>query len=191
MALAPYNPYMGQSVAVKELLRAQVAHFQRTAAENSVADADGILDGTALTAEPQNIKTFTKQPSCAKNLTVVGTAANMVGDVVITGTDINGATITETFALNGTSAQTGDKAFKTVTNIALPALTTEGDTVDVGWGVKLGLPVCLAQNTVIMAYRDTSTADTGTVAVDAADVSKNTYIAGAQAKTLDVWFLIN
>ena len=49
MALAPYNPYMGQSVAVKELLRAQVAHFQRTAAENSVADADGILDGTALT----------------------------------------------------------------------------------------------------------------------------------------------
>ena len=191
MALAPYNPYMGQSVAVKELLRAQVAHFQRTAAENSVADADGILDGTALTAAAQNIKTFTKQPSCAKNLTVVGGAANMVGDVVITGTDINGATITETFALNGTSAQTGDKAFKTVTNIALPVLTTAGDTVDVGWGVKLGLPVCLAQNTVLVAYRDTSTADTGTVAVDAADVSENTYIAAAQAKTLDVWFLIN
>ena len=115
----------------------------------------------------------------------------MVGNVVITGTDINGATITETFALNGTSAQTGDKAFKTVTNIALPVLTTAGDTVDVGWGVKLGLPVCLAQNTVIVAYRDTSTADTGTVAVDAADVSENTYIAAAQAKTLDVWFLIN
>ena len=191
MALAPYNPYMGQSVAVKELLRAQVAHFKRTALENCAADADGILDGTALTDAVQNIKVFLHQPSCAKNLTVVGGAANMVGNVVITGTNINGEVITETFTLNGTSAQTGSKAFKTVTNIALPVLTTAGDTVDVGWGVKLGLPVCLAQDTVIKAYRDTSTADSGTVAVNATAVESNTYIAGAQAKTLDVWFLIN
>jgi len=191
MALTPYNPYMGQSVAVKELLRAQVAHFKRTAAENSVADADGILDGAELTDKAQNIKTFLAQPSCAKNITVTGGAANMTGTVTVTGTNIDGVTITEDFTLSGTSAQTGDKAFKTVTNIALPVLTTAGDTVDVGWGVKLGLPVCLAHNTVIVAYRDTSTADTGTVAVDAADVSKNTYIAEAQAKTLDVWFLIN
>ena len=191
MALTPYNPYMGQSVAVKELLRAQVAHFKRTAAENSVADADGILDGTALTAEAQNIKTFAKQPSCAKNLTVTGGAANMTGTVTVTGTNIDGATITEAFTLSGTDAQTGNKAFKTVTNIALPALTTAGDTVDVGWGVKLGLPVCLAQDTVIKAYRDTSTADSGTVAVSATAVENNTYTAGAQGKTLDVWFLIN
>lgn len=191
MALAPYNPYMGQSVAVKELLRAQVAHFKRTAAENCAADTDGILDGTALTDAVQNIKTFLAQPSCAKNLTVVGTADNMAGDVVVTGTNINGDAITETFALSGKVSQVGDKAFKTVTNIALPALTTAGDTVDVGWGVKLGLPVCLAQNTVIKAYRDTSTADSGTVAVSATDVESNTYTAGAQAKILDVWFLIN
>lgn len=191
MGLAPYNPYMGQSVAVKELLRSQIGHFKRTALENCAADTDGILDGTALTDKVQNIKTFLAQPSCAKNITVVGGAANMVGEVVVTGTNINGAAIAETFTLDGTSAQTGSKAFKTITNIALPVLTTAGDTVDVGWGVKLGLPVCLAQNTVIKAYRDTSTADSGTVAVSATAVESNTYIAGAQAKILDVWFLIN
>lgn len=191
MALAPYNPYMGQKVAVKELLRSQIAHFKRTAAENSAADTDGILDGTALTDAAQNIATFLAQPSCAKNITVAGMAANMVGTVTVTGTNINGETITEAFTLSGTASQVGNKAFKTVTNVALPALTTAGDTVDVGWGVKLGLPVCLAQNTVIKAYRDTSTADSGTVAVDASAVESNTYIAGAQAKTLDVWFLIN
>ena len=40
----------------------------------------GIIN-SALTAEAQNIKTFTKQPSCAKNFsTVVGGALNMVGE---------------------------------------------------------------------------------------------------------------
>jgi hypothetical protein len=185
-----YNPYMGQTIANYSLKRSFIGHFKATAAENSAADDDGILDGKALTSAVQTVTTFLAQPSCAKNLTVTGKAENMAGNVVITGKNIMDETITETFALNGTSAVVGSKAFKTVTSISIPVLTTAGDTVDIGWGVKLGMPIKLLQNTVIKALRDTSTADSGTVAVSATAYEDNTYTAGAQTKTLDVWFII-
>lgn len=191
MGLRYYNPYMGQTIAVNSLKRGFIGHFERTALENSAADTDGILDGTALLTDAQTISVFLKQPTCAKNITVAGMAINMVGDVVVTGTNINGKTIVETFTLNGIASIVGNSAFASITKIDFPALTTAGDTVDIGWGVKLGLPVALKQNTVIKAFRDVSTADSGTVAVSATAVESNTYIVGATAKSLDVWFIIN
>ena len=50
MALTPYNPLHGAERSGQRVAPLSNRHFfKRTAAENSVADADGILDGTALT----------------------------------------------------------------------------------------------------------------------------------------------
>lgn len=191
MSRASFIPAADATIVSGDLTQSFIGHFRRTAAQNCAADADGILDGTELTDDAQTITTFLEQPTCAKNITVKGTAANMAGTVTVNGRDINGNDISEDFTLSGTSSLTGNKAFASVSSIILPAKTTAGDTVDVGWGVKLGLPVCLAQNTVIKALRDTSTADTGTVAVSESAVESNTYAAGATAKSLDIWLLIN
>lgn len=191
MGLTPYRPSSEQKLIIDDFTRCQVGHFARTALENCAADTDGILDGGALIATAKTFTTFLAQPSCAKNITVAGMAVNMAGTVTVNGTNIYGEAISEDFALSGTDSIVGSKAFKTVTSVVAPALTTAGDTIDVGWGVKLGLPCCLAYNTILKALRDTGTSDSGTLAVSAAAVESNTYIAGAQAKILDLWIAIN
>ena len=96
--------------------------------------------------------------------------------MVITGTNYLGAAITETIALNGATAADGAKAFKTVTNIVLPAKTNEsGDTVSVGWSDVLGLPYYLTHNTVQSAFLANVKEGTApTVVVDADEIEKNT-----------------
>ena len=190
MNMASFLPSDDMTIVSGNLSRAFVGHFKRSAAENCAADADGILDGETLTAAAKTVKTFLAQPSCAKNITVVGGAAGMAGTVTVSGKNIDGDDISEEFTLSGTSAQTGNKAFASITSIALPARTAAGDTVDVGWGTKLGLPVAMSQNLIIKSLRDTSTSDSGTfTAADA--VESCTYVAGAQGKTLDLWLILN
>ncbi|MFZ5816296.1 MAG: hypothetical protein ACOY93_13530 [Bacillota bacterium] len=147
----PHNHKMGQTVQTDVggvvCDRGFIAHYQVTAA---AADPDGVLAATALTAQTAEVSTGITSPDVPRNLTVVGNAAGIAGNVVITGTNFAGEEITETFALNGDTPVVGTKAFKKVTRISLPAETHAGtDTVSVGWGDKLGLPYKLPHNTVL------------------------------------------
>lgn len=112
----------------------------------------------ASTATPHttglNVATFAHQPDVARNLTVTpaGTTADVTAcTVTITGTNLRGKSISETFAITGTqsSATTGSKAFKSVTNVAIPAACETGTNNDTSWKVgvstKLGLNRCLDQ----------------------------------------------
>lgn len=135
-----------------------------SAAQAVAADTDAVLDGVALTDEAQTVTTGIGALPCARNVTVVGTAAGMAGAVTVTGTNMYGAAISEAFTLNGTTAQTGTKAFATITSIALPVLTTAGDTVDVGYGYVLGLP-CKVKN--VVSARIGATSKTVTLATSA------------------------
>lgn len=95
-------------------------------AGDAVGDAylDGVSEGTH---EPD------EQPSVPRNVTVVGVTDD-TGDVVVTGTNNEGATITETIALDSDTEVEGDKAFASITSIDTPDAT-----VDVGYGNKFGI----------------------------------------------------
>jgi hypothetical protein len=104
------------------------------------ATAANVLAATALAVGATTVTTGLTNPDFPRNLSITGGAGGMAGNVVITGTNIRGTVITETIALSGTSTVVGNKAFATVTSVALPGYTNNtSDTVSVGVGVKLGL----------------------------------------------------
>lgn len=70
-------------------------------------------------------------------LSVVASGA-ATGDVIIRGFDYLGQPMSERFALNGTTAVNGKKAFRTVVSMSYPSVA--GVTVDVGTINVFGLP---------------------------------------------------
>jgi hypothetical protein len=108
------------------------------------ANAAYVLAAGAITAVATTITTLTNATlPHARNLTitcdVTGTGE---GNIVVHGTDVNGAVLSETFAIGAADGVlTGNKAFKTVTSVVLPAKTV-GMTdlaITIGSGDKLGL----------------------------------------------------
>lgn len=194
----PYNQKMGQTIQTNadgvEADRGFLAHFQVAAAAAAAASATAILAATALTDEAQAIITGITNPAVPRSLTVKGNAAGITGNVVITGTNYAGAVITETIALNGSTAVEGTKAFKTVAKIDLPVEVNVGtDTVSVGTGTKLGLPWLLIHNTVLAAFLDNAkegTAPTVTVsatAIESNTIKLNSALAG---KVVDAYLIV-
>jgi len=101
-------------------------------------------------------------------LTMTGTAgADHV--VTVTGKDYLGQLMSEAFTLSGTVAQVGVKAFKYVDTVSA-AVGASGDTFDLGWNDKLGVPYSLqvvtrfledgvtGSPTTVVANRSTGTA---------------------------------
>mgnify|MGYP001298806143 CR=1 FL=1 len=194
----PYNPGMGQEMQTDvegvNVDRAFLAHFQVSAANAVATSNTGVHAAVTLTAAAQDVATAITNPAVPRNLIVKGNAAGITGNVVITGTNYADAAISETIALSGASAVEGNKAFKTVTNINLPAKTNEsGDTVSVGWGDKLGLPYKLAHNTVLVAFLGNTKEGTApTVAVSSSAVESNTVDLNSalNGSLVDVYLLV-
>lgn len=135
------------------------------------ATADRILNDQSI-ASVATVTTFAAQPDFARNLTVVASGA-ATGNVVVTGTNIRGETITETLALNGTTPVVGNKAFKTVTSVTVPAVA--GTTIDLGVGVKLGLSRRMRADNYLQGTADgTHEATRATVAYSATAIESNT-----------------
>jgi hypothetical protein len=138
-----------------------------TSAAATVVTATGIK---VTATPPRNVEV---------HCTVTGTGA---GNVVVAGTDINGAALTETFAVPAaTGAVAGAKAFATVTTVTLPILTV-GMTVlvvKVGTGVKIGLAKKASLMTgimhVISEYIDGTKVTTGTFAIPATGLPNGTF----------------
>ena len=151
-----------------------IAHVELSADQTVAADADGIAEIT-MGANKKTVTTgLADMPAC-RNLTVVGSAAGIIGTLKVTGTNMAGDEIEESFTLNGTTAQTGSKAFASVTKIEVPAKHADDDAVQIGWGVKFGIPYKLALNTVLAAFVNGSKEGTApTVAVSASALESNT-----------------
>lgn len=154
----PYNFKRGQTIQTDAggvvADRAFIAHFHIAAADAVAIKTAGVHAAVTLGAAAQDVTTAITNPAVPRGIVVKGNAAGIAGNVVITGTNYADEEITETIALDGDTYSAGDKAFKTVTKINLPAKTNgSGDTVSVGWGDSLGLPYKLAHNTVIKAFR--------------------------------------
>ena len=135
--------------------------------------ATATLGATALTAAAggQDIVAGITNPDVPRNVTALGNAAGIVGNVVVTGTNWAGETITDTIALNGANEVAGVKAFVTVTAVHLPPETHAGtDTVSIGRGNCLGLqrPIAADGSVVEVARKAAAAAEytieaTGTV----------------------------
>lgn len=121
----------------------------------ALADIDIVKAATALIATTKLVTTGITSPAAYRNLTITWNAVWIAWNVVIKWTDWAGRSISETIVASGTDTVAWVKAFKTVTSILLPALTTAWDTISIGTGASMGL------------YRDISAAgDVKSVYVD-------------------------
>lgn len=181
-----YNPDMGQNIKTdvisKPIDMAFLAHFSVAGTAAVVANNTGILTAFATSGTASTVKTtgFT-QPGCAKNVTA--TAGGTAGDikavqVVVEGTNMADEVITETlpaFTVDTAGTVSGNKAFKTITKVTVPAMDGNGATVAIGFGEKLGLPYKLNHNTVLSSFRNNVLENTAaTVNVSSTDLSLNT-----------------
>lgn len=110
----------------------------------AVASNTAILVATATSTSITTISTGFTNPDVPRNLVVKpgGTTGDVAtGTVVVTGTNVEGAVITETFVTTAdtVTAITGNKAFKTVTSAVVSAQDGAGATFSVGTGSKLGI----------------------------------------------------
>lgn len=121
---AGYDPRKGRiktDVNGLAIDRAFVAHFQVPAADAVALSAAGVLALTNLGAQATTISAGIVNPAVPRVLSVVGSVSGITGNVVITGKNDNGETISETIAANGATTVNGTKAFKEVISVQLPA----------------------------------------------------------------------
>ncbi len=126
MARVGFNyaqPHQIKTDAGYSIDRSFIAHLHIPAATAEAADTDGIMAATNLTASVQTITAGLGAPAWPRNVTIDCSASGVTSNIKITGTNFAGEAITETIALNGTSAKAGAKAFKTITKIDLPIQT--------------------------------------------------------------------
>lgn len=132
------------------------------------ATLEGGVDGTTTTT------TSITSPDVPRNIVVTpgGTAADVkdATAIVVTGTNVEGKTITETFTTvaNDTTALVGDKAFKTVTSIVIPGQDGTGATFTIGVGSKLGIGM---RNIASMPTKVMTTSSTGVEAIEDASAT--------------------
>ncbi len=159
----------------------------------AAVSATAVHAAIALTDAVQAIITGITNPDVPRTVTVKGNASGIAGNVVITGTNIEGDAITDTIALNGATEVEGVKAFKTVTQIGLPVETHAGtDTVSVGFAKKIGLPHIVDNAALLLVKLFDGSADSGTLAVDADEVEKNLFALNGTpdgTKVLDLYYL--
>lgn len=183
---------IGSPVLPLANLQAQlIQHYQ---VAPSTVSATGVHAAVTLGAAAQDVTTAITNPDVPRNVTVKGNAVGIAGDVVITGTNILDEEITETIALSGSSEVVGNSAFKTVTNIHLPAKTNEsGDTVSVGIGKKVGIPhIVYNAGCLLVKLLDGST-DSGSLTVDDDEIEKNVFAINGTpngTRKLDLFYLI-
>lgn len=178
MSFQPRQPGFNQPQVGGEIQSAY-GYIRRQKWTNPIVGAaDSVHAAITLLTTVQNITTAITNPDFPRIISIKGAKAggSLTGNVVITGTNIRNEVITDTIAINTNDSEVmGVKAFKTVTNIALPVRATSGDTVTVGMGDALGLDRCMNGDEVIMMTADGVYETTRpTVTFDVDEVEKNT-----------------
>lgn len=179
--------------------RAFIAHIQIAAADATVASTTGIHAAVTDTGVQQVVTTGITQPSVPRNITATagGTAASIKAiQVIIEGTNFADEVITETlpaFTVDTAGSVTGNKAFKTITSITIPAHDAITATTAIGFGEKLGLPYLLTHNTVDSAFLDNAkeaTAPTVTVSTTAIESNTIDLNSALNSKVVDVYLMV-
>lgn len=166
--------------ATQVMLEAQDFGTPSAAGTNSVLSASAGATSAAIAT----VTTFAGQPDVPRNLVVTpgGTTGDVEACVItVSGTNYLGRAMSETFTFlaDASTAQTGNKAFKTVSSVSFPANCESGGfaaTWSIGVGEKIGIKRCMAAagnwawSTVAGAYEATR----ATVVINASAVENNT-----------------
>jgi len=152
---SPFDPLSGaqikgQSGAIES--QAFVGMFQESPELGLVAD---VLAAVTDNGSEQIITTGFTNPTPAR--VVTATSGGTAGDigaiqVIVTGKNLGGETITETlpiFTADAATTVVGSKAFADVTSVTIPAHDGTGATTSIGSGNALGLAHELIVNTVM------------------------------------------
>jgi hypothetical protein len=185
MANAPYNINDDQTIQSDVVglgvARGFIAQFQVPAASAVAASTTGVKTAVTSNGTTQTITTGITNPAVPRVLTATagGTSTDIKAiQVVITGTNYNGDVITETlpaFTVDTAGTVTGTKAFKTVTQIVIPAHDGNGATTAVGFSEILGLPFKLQHNGHMASYlNNVREATAPTVAFSLTNLENNT-----------------
>lgn len=93
------------------------------------------ITGTGAELE---VDTAITNPDVPRNVSITN-SANSTGDVIITGVDAKGNSVTDTITISTGGTAYGIVAFSTVSEITIPATVVNPDTITVGVSDKLGL----------------------------------------------------
>ncbi len=156
--------------------------FTNPAEASATAISSGIAGPTSAAAA--TVTSFSAQPDLARNLTITptGTTGDVESCVVtVTGTDYGSNIISETFTFlaNASTAQNGNKAFKTISSVSFPANCESGSfaaTWNIGVGEKLGIKRCMGNTgDVVFSLLNGYKEATGpTMTVDSDELPLNT-----------------
>jgi len=168
-----HSPYV-----TPQCYHGHIAVHTWTATEAATASTDGVHAAITLTTAVQTITADITDPPCARNtsITVSLAGGSLSGNVIIAGTNIFGEAITETVAVTTATTYVGTVAFKTVTSIKVPARTTSGDIIAIGFGDKLGLSFYLNHKDQLIqcSLNDVIESTRGTIVADSDEIEKNT-----------------
>lgn len=168
------------------------------ASKATAASTTGVHAAVTSNGSPQTVTTGITQPSVPRNITATagGTGADIKAiQVTINGKDYAGNVISETlpaFTVDTPGTVQGNKAFKTITSIVIPAHDGNGATTAIGFGEKLGLPDKLDNNTILQAaLGGTKEATAPTVTVSASSLANNTVDLNSalNGSQVDVWYM--
>lgn len=132
--------------------------YTETRKKVAAASTTAILGATASALTAQTVISGITQPDVPRvlSLTVGGTASNVQsGTVVVTGVNVEGKVITESFNIvaGSTGTTNGTKAFKSVTSVFIPAQLGTAATFAVGTLNILGINHRLFKNnTTVKVY---------------------------------------
>jgi hypothetical protein len=174
--------------------RAFIAHYQLAAADavaastTAIKAATTLADGLTTTLTTADIT----QPTTPRVPSITGNAATAVGNVVFTGTDWAGETITETIVSTGAATVLGTKAFAHFETIVLPARGAVADTIALGISDKFGLPYKLPHDTVLKVVNDGTATTVAASSFSATELCKNhlDLAAALNGKVVDIYLMV-
>lgn len=106
----------------------------------SAASAGSVLASTAGTSAQQVVTTGITNPDVPRVLAVtIGGTGEGAGNILITGVNVEGKTITDTIAYTTTGQVAGSLVFKRVTSVTIPAAMASTATLTVDTTNKIGL----------------------------------------------------
>jgi hypothetical protein len=153
MGLFPYNKDFGQIIKTdvnkKSTDRGFIAHLELDGDDIPANNNNGVLALTDLGTATTKVEEGFEEIAYPRNLSIVGSASNISGNVVVKGTNIAGEEITETIALNGITGVAGNKAFASVYEVTLP-IRTNTPTKQVETLTVVGTATEKANETIIV-----------------------------------------
>jgi len=192
------SPYLENDCGVN-VGRGYIAHVHLSTAEAVLGTTTFVKTAVTSGATPSVITTGLTSPVYPRNVTA--TAGGTAGDikaiqVIVEGTNENNEVITETlpaFTVDTAGTVVGDKIFKTITKVTIPAHDGTGATTAIGTGDKLGLGFKLTHNTVLSAYRNNvleAVAPTVATSATAQESNSITLNSALNGTVVDAYFIV-